>query len=164
MSIAENTAHLITNCADVDQMFVILWISWEREPSLSSNFVYIISVLVGRYCVCYIEKCLPLRRLDFFDCRYVCHLTRGGLWICNDGHELILASEGRVQTRPVFFTLSHLSLKTSSKKAQSKIRPYSVPDYEPRIAQRPVYFNSSNDLLHRIKRTHYYGGTYWSRN
>ena len=33
----------------------------------------------------------------------------------------------------MFFTLSHLSLKTSSKKARSKSRPYHDPDYEPRI-------------------------------
>ena len=35
--------------------------------------------------------------------------------------------------RPVFFTLSHLSLKTSSKKARSKSSPYHDSDYEPRI-------------------------------
>ena len=71
-------------CTMVNQMFVILWISRECERSLSSNFVYTISVLVGRYSVCYIEKSLPLCRLDFFDRRHVCHPSRSGLWICND--------------------------------------------------------------------------------
>ena len=48
----------------------------------------------------YIEKSLPLRRLDFFDRRHVCHLSRSGLLIYNDG------------SQPV---LSHLSLTTSKK-------------------------------------------------
>ena len=73
----------------------LLWItliSWEWGPSLSSIFVYIISILVGRYSVCYIEKSLPLCCLDFFDRCHVCHLSQSGLWICNDGCEPILAS------------------------------------------------------------------------
>ena len=113
-------------------MFVILWISWEQGPSLSSIFVYIISILVGRYFVCYIDKSLPLRRLDFFDRRHVCHLSRSGLrnmqWWLRTHFGL-----RRVQTRLLFFTLSCVSLKTSSKKAWSKSRSYHDSDYEPRI-------------------------------
>ena len=61
----------------------------------------------------YIEKSLPLRRLDSFDRRHVCHLSRSRLLIYNDG------------SQPAF---SHLSLTTSKKS-----RAYHDPDYEPRI-------------------------------
>ena len=50
------------------------------------------------------------------------------------GYELILASPPpRSRSDAVFFTLSHLSLKTSSKKARRKSRPYHNPEYESRI-------------------------------
>ena len=57
--------------------FVILR---ECVPSLSSNFVYIISVSVARYSMCYMRS-LPLCLLDFFDCYHTCHLSRSRLWM-----------------------------------------------------------------------------------
>ena len=52
----------------------------------------------------------------------------------------------RSRSDAVFFTLSHLSLKTSSKKARRKSRPYRDPDYEPRIQAALAGVNEKKDM------------------